>query len=176
MTLATPHPGKRPISSPSEVFAAGSSVGRRRMWVAAGCALLLVAYVDWLLGEWVPGMEGLTAPSAALLGALGLLVVTVAVWRRGRAFQVRSNGILLVTGGPIFGDRQLLPWGSLTQFSGRRVGPDEVCLFFRQQHVSGDKRLPGRPLTVHEYDRLIDRLRVVLGKRYPQLELGGLEG
>lgn len=136
--------------------------------------MLVVAYFDWLLGEWSPQLAALTAPSALFVAIAGLAVLGAGIWRRARAFQVRGPGILLVAGGPIFGDRQLVPWGSITHFGGRRVGPDEVCLVFRQQHVSGEQSLPGAPLSVHDYDRMIDRLRVVLGQRYPQLELGGL--
>lgn len=175
MTLATPHPGKRSVPSAGEVFAAGSSIGRRRVWVLAGFALLVLAYGTWLMGALSPQLRDFTDPSALLLAAVGLLVVSVAVWRRARGFQVRGDGIVLANGGPIFGDKQLVPWGSITQFRGRRSGPDQVCLTFRQQHIGGDLTLPGRPMSVHEYDRLIDRLRVVLGNRYAQLELGGLE-
>jgi hypothetical protein len=175
MTLATPHPGRRSLPA-SDVFASGSSAGRRRLLVGAGLGLLLLAYVDWLIGELSPAAAGVTGPVAMVLGLLGLTVLTLAAWRRSRAHQVRSAGILLVSGGPIFGDRQLVPWSSITHFGGRRSGDDGVCLVFRQQHIWGEQKLPGRALTVAEYDRLIDRLRVVLGGRFPDLELGGLEG
>ena len=175
MTLATPHPGKRSFSS-SDVFAAGSSVGRRRIWLALGFGLLFLAYLDWLVSDWSPESAVVTQPVGLLLLVLGLLVLSLAAWRRTKAHQVRAGGVLLVSGGPLFGDRQLIPWGSITRFGGRRVGDDEVCLVFTQQHIDGEQKLPGRPMSVQDYDRLIDRLRVVLGNRYPDLELGGLEG
>ena len=113
--------------------------------------------------------------SDVTIAALGAMVLSLGVWRRPRSWEIRSGGIQLVLGGPLFGDRQLIPWGSITHFGGRRTGPDEVCLSFRQQHVASVQTLPGQALTVEEYDRLIDRLRIVIGKRFPQLDLGALE-
>ncbi len=174
MTLATPHPGRRPAASPSEVFASGSSVGRRRVLVAGGCALLALGYFCWLFGEFWPSLTSLTGPAALFFGAFGLIVLSLTLWRRSEVYQVRANGILLIHGGPLFGDRQLVPWGSITHFGGRRAGADEICLAYRQQHMP-ERKLPGHPLTEQDFDRMIDRLRVVLGSRYPHLELGGVE-
>lgn len=174
MTLAPVQTARRPLPQSSEVFAAGSSASRRRLWIAIGCALLALAYFDWVAGDWAPSLSMLTAPTALLIGGIGAVILALGLWRRARSHEVRAGGIMLVSGGPIFGDRQLIPWGSVTYFGGRRVGSDEVCLFFRQQHIARDQWLPGAPLSIEEYDRLIDRLRVVLGKRFGQLELGGL--
>ena len=175
MTLATPGIPAR-SAGPGEVFAAGSSAARRIGWLAVGAGLLVVAWADYLLGQWAPSLRGVTRVSALALAAVGVVVLTLAIWRRTKGYQVRAEGLLLVTGGAIFGDRQLLPWSSLEWFGGRRAGPDDVTLAYRQQHVARDCPLPGRRLSVHDFDRLIDRLRVVLGDRHPGLKLGGLEG
>jgi hypothetical protein len=136
--------------------------------------MLVVAYFDWQIGHWSPSLVGITFPTALIIAALGTMVLSLGLWRRPRSWEIRSGGIQLVLGGPLFGDRQLIPWGSITHFGGRRTGPDEVCLSFRQQHVASVQTLPGQALTVEEYDRLIDRLRIVIGKRFPQLDLGAL--
>ena len=94
---------------------------------------------------------------------------------RTRAFQVTAQGVTTLTGGPTFGDRHLYPWTHLKQFSGRRVGRGEVELFFIQQHSRLRCRLPGSRMSIEAYDRLVDRVRVVVGDRHSRLTLGGLE-
>ena len=174
MTAVSAEIGRGTSAGRGDVFAAGSDGRRRRAWIAGGTALLVVAYFDWLVGDWSPGLAPLARTSALLLGLVGAAIVGVALWRRTRRYEVSAAGILLSHGGSLFGDRQLVPWESITEFSGRRAGPEGVCLVFRQQHIPRERKLPGRPLSIEEYDRLIDRLRVVIGERCGHLVLGGL--
>lgn len=188
MTTVLPTSGSRPIDAAAdvanlacghdlgEVFAAGSTVRRRWAWVGVGAALLAFAGLDWAGGLLIPSIGSITTPAATVFAGLGVVAVMLGVLRRTRGFEVTRQGVVTLSGGRIFGDRHLFPWSSLQRLGGQRVGNEEVRLFYVQQHVTRQCPLKGSRMTVQAYDHLIDRLRVVLGDRFKNLKLGGLEG
>lgn len=159
-----------------EVFAAGSTLRRRWLWVGAGALLLTFAALDWAGGLLFPAIGPITAPAALVFAGLGVAAIMLGVLRRTRGFQITRQGVVTITGGRVFGERHLYPWSSLQRLGGRRAGDDAVKVFYIQQHVTRHCPLKGSRMTVQAYDHLIDRLRVVLGDRYKNLKLGGLEG
>lgn len=171
MTLSPSHPpAVRPdVAGDPLVFARGSDGGRRFTLGVIGLALLAAAWALFLFVN-VPALRIAAGGMAAVGGAMLLFIL----WRRGKAFEVRREGIRLLDGGPVFGEMSLLPWESVTWLGARQTGEGVVRLVYRQQHITGERFLPGRPISIDAYDRLIDRLRVVLGNRYPNLRLGGV--
>lgn len=184
MTTALPTSGSAPADVANlarghdlgEVFAAGSTVRRRWAWVGVGAILLIFAGLDWAGGWLFPSIGPITNPAALVFGGLGIAAVMMGVLRRTRGFQITRQGVITITGGRTFGERHLYPWSSLQRLGGRRAGEDAVKLFYVQQHVTRHCPLKGSRMTVQAYDHLIDRLRVVLGDRFKNLKLGGLEG
>lgn len=187
MTTALPTSGPRPIEPAGgvakiarghdvgEVFAAGSTVRRRWVWMGVGAALLAFAALDWAGGVLIPSIVSITAPAAGVFAVLGVGALLLGLLRRTRGYEITRQGVVTFTGGRVFGDRHLFPWSSLKRLGGRRVGEDEVQLFYVQQHVTRRCPLKGSRMTVQAYDHLIDRLRVVVGDRCTNLKLGGLE-
>ena len=149
------------------VFAAGSTYGRRLMRAGIGLVLMGAGWLFWVLlpRDW--GERGLM-----LLGSTGVILLLLAFWQRGRAFEVRREGIRLQHGGNIFGESTLIPWESITFFGAKSVREGEVCLVYRQQHVGGTHTLPGSERSEVDYAALIDRLQFLIGDRYPNLQLG----
>src|SRR5690606_9709410 len=99
MTAVSAEIGRGTTAGRGDVFAAGSDGRRRRAWIAGGTALLVLAYFDWLVGDWSPSLAPLARTSALLLGLVGATIVGVALWRRTRRYEVSAAGILLSHGG-----------------------------------------------------------------------------
>ena len=150
-----------------------AQTGGRWRWVVIGLAALMLG-VGGLL-RWGLGDDPLGRAAPYLLWPPALLAGGAALWRRGTSAEVRRHGIRLGSGNRTFGERQLVPWSSVTWFGGRRLRKGGLCLVFRQQHVPGDQRLPGPAVGEEEFHRLVDRLRVVLAADFPRLTVGGIE-
>ena len=146
------------------VFARGGTGRRRAGIAAAGFALTAVGIALQARGAGV----------FVLMTLAGVAALAVAVWRRGRAFEVRREGIRLADGGRVFGEVNLVPWESVLWFGGRPTRGGRVRLCYRQQHVRGERSLPGGVRDGRDAELLLDRLRFVLGDRYPNLRLGGV--
>ena len=160
-TIPTPTANRDPM-----VFARGSTGGRRLAVALAGLASAAVALACFAVGHGV-GLVLAGVPAAALL--------SVAAWRRGRGFEVRREGVRLLDGGRLFGERTLVPWESVVWFGTRPARtPGRVRLAYRQQHVRGERALPGGTLDADAADRLLDRLRFLLAARHPNLRIGGM--
>ena len=162
---------RRKDDDPDVLYRAATGGRWRGVVLALAAFMFFVGYVlRWLVGD---------APLALLapyyLWPPATLLAIFALWRRGRSVEIRRHGIRLGSGGRSYGERQLVPWSSVTWFGGRKVRGGGVCLLFRQQHVARDLRLPGKPVSEDDFHRLIDRLRVVLGGDFPRLKIGGLE-
>lgn len=150
------------------VFASGGAGGRRLIRTGVGLSLLGAAWLSLLIGNDIGDLLGL------LLATSGVLLLIVTFWRRGRAFEVRREGICVQHGGRLFGESTLIPWESITFFGAKPTRDGRVCLVYRQQHIHGDLTLPGSKRDATDYAALVERLRFVLGNRYPGLRLGAV--
>ncbi len=136
-------------------WAHGSNGGRWR-WSGAGIVTLAAAVGLW----WIAGSHSIVQSAALLLIAASLMSFLVAFWRRERSFRINGQGIEFRDGGDAFGERQLVPWSSVTWFGTVPVRgkPDEVRLAIEWHGLRNRIVLPGSRRPVEEAAALARRV------------------
>ena len=163
-----PETSRQPTGDPL-VFASGGDGRKRIVLGAIGVMMLVLAWLVFLFVQ-----ADLIRVLGGVLAVIGAGLLLWVIWKRGRAFEVRAEGIRVFDGGSMFGETNLTPWESVSWFGAKSAGKDRVKLVFQKTHSKRIRRLPGAGMSVEEYDHAIDRLRVVLGNRYRNLRLGGV--
>ena len=151
------------------MFASGGDGSKRLILGTIGVGLLVLAWMVFLFVE-----IGIVRVAGGILALVGAGLLLWVIWKRGRAFEVRAEGIRVFDGGSMFGETNLTPWESISWFGAKSAGKGRVKLVFQKTHSKRIRRLPGAGMTTDEYNHAIDRLRVVLGNRYRNLRLGGV--
>jgi hypothetical protein len=150
------------VRDPAALYLQGEERGQRAKLVLTGgvafAAGAVVAVLD--MGE-------VTLIVGWLLMLGGLTLLTLAFWRRRRAFVLDDHGIEIRHGGDWFGERTRVPWKSVRSLQ-TRPAKTGVWLVYEQQGVSRPVRLPGRAM---DQDAAVDVMRRVR-RMHPQVEVG----